>query len=149
MAWYEEQKCPICGKMFTPAPQHSLTDGHGHFVCSPHCSESARKADEGKMKIDYEKCLSEDKERERKRSAYQKKKRVEPLNRSGHVKSILIYDSKGNFIKKVESQKTAADHTGVSKSRVSMICNGMCESCNGFSFRYEDDIMKHTKRYQY
>ena len=32
MAWCDEVQCPICGKMFCPASQHSLTDGYRNFV---------------------------------------------------------------------------------------------------------------------
>jgi hypothetical protein len=145
MAWYEEQQCPICGKMFSPAPQHSLTDGHGNFVCSPHCSEEARKRSE--KFFDCEKY--DEQERARKREEYRKAREGKEINTSRAIKPVLIFDENGTFIRKALTQKAASIITGVSASTVSKICNGLQESCNGFSFRYEQEVNKSTKRYRY
>ena len=37
-------KCPICGKMYVPAPEHAYHDYNGKkLVCSYTCSMTARK----------------------------------------------------------------------------------------------------------
>ena len=39
-AQLKELKCPICGKIFVPAPEHVYRDKrswHGRFVCSYGC----------------------------------------------------------------------------------------------------------------
>ena len=38
-------KCPICGKMFVPAPEHAYHNYNGKkLVCSYSCSMTSRKA---------------------------------------------------------------------------------------------------------
>ena len=65
------------------------------------------------------------------------------------IKPTLIFDENGNFIRKAPTQKAASSITGVPASTVSKICNGLQESCNGFTFRYEQEVNKSTKRYRY
>ena len=145
MGWCDEAQCPICGNMFYPASQHSLSDGHRNFVCSPHCSEEARRRSE--KAFDCEK--HDEEERARKREEYRKAREGKEINTSRAIKPVLIFDENGTFIKKAPTQKAASIIAGISAATVSKICNGMQESCNGFSFRYEEEIIKSTKRYRY
>ncbi len=85
----------------------------------------------------------------RKREKYRKAREGKEINTSRAIKPVLIFDEKGTFIRKAPTQKAASIITGISATTVSRICNGMQESCNGFSFRYEQEIIKSTKRYRY
>jgi hypothetical protein len=141
VGWCDEAQCPICGKIFHPAVQHSLTDGHRNFVCSPHCSEDARKRNQ--------KLLFDEEEKDIENEKYRKNSETIPMDSMRATKPILIFDKNGTFIKRAPSQKSASLLTGVPRSTVCKICNGMQDYCNGFSFRYEQEINKSTKRYKY
>lgn len=147
--FFEELICPICGKVFTPASQHSLTDGHGSLVCSPGCSEKARRTDEEKLKAQNDEFDEYERDRRRKLKRYHDKKNGVNPNSEHYGKPVLVFDSDGNYLKKTKSQKEAAELTGCSMSSVSMVCNGKQESTNGFIFKFEKDLFTQTPKYKY
>lgn len=148
---FELVDCPICGKMFPPAPQHALTDGHGNLVCSCHCSEEARKNEDSRLK----RLIKEDDKRklaelESDRARKNEKNRGETKSRKPrYSEPVLIFDIHGNFIRKANSQREAARITGCHESAISLVCNGSQESTGGFTFRKERDLKKSSKRYTY
>ena len=50
-----ERECPICHKVFVPAPYHSYK-GHNksHYVCSYHCMLASERAFEERMAANRE-----------------------------------------------------------------------------------------------
>lgn len=140
--------CPECGKKFIPAPQHVYRDGKGQFLCSWSCtdrrykrveSEKAAKKENAKKKM--KKTVSEKK----KSVAESKKKidqyRVEEKHERPHNarKAVLQFDMDGNFIKRHNSVRDAANSIGKGCSTLSKCLseNYRNQSFGGFLWRYE------------
>lgn len=54
------------------------------------------------------------------------------------TKHVLQYDMDFNFIKEFDSTKLAAEETGLSASKINMVCNGKRNHTGGFIWKYKD-----------
>ena len=140
--YFDPSICPICGKSFCPAPEHSLTDCKGNFVCSCHCSTVAYERRYGGKKIDDERQI--EKEREQYRERYWRDRReaggekVERKPRFMRPVCVIRKDD-GVIMARYPSVKAAAEATGFYPSTVSQICSGTQTTVGVYTFRYAEN----------
>lgn len=62
----------------------------------------------------------------------------------GSIKSILVYDLNGTFIKEYESLKTCSKDLNVSVSSIIRVAKGFYNQANGYQFRYVNSTLPVT-----
>lgn len=79
----------------------------------------------------------------------QRKQRYAEQIRERNSKAVKQYTLDGEYITTFSSMAEAEKQTGVSKSTITLACQGKCKTAKGFQWRYEDDDspVKSTSRY--
>ena len=65
--------------------------------------------------------------------------KIRILGNIANRKPILQYHKDGNFIKKWDSIKEAANELKLSTSSISKVCKGNRMTCGGYTFKYKED----------
>lgn len=140
-------ECPECGKNFVPATQHRYRDEGGRLLCSWGCTnrrfkrlEAQKEAEKENAKQKMEKYMSE-----KNKPIVEAKKKVDQFVEEEHEmahsasKAVLQFDMAGNFIKRHNSIRSAANSLGKGCSTLSKCLSGKYrnQSFGGFLWRYE------------
>lgn len=150
-AFGETRICPICGKSFPPASEHSLTDGKGHLVCSPHCSTAAymerqKRKQEARERAKQRQAEKTAAERQNKKAEEKPVKAAE--GKPKYRKPVFVCAQDGTHLKRYPSVSEASRATGYSTGQISNICRGEYRSKGEFTFRYEheEDIVPRPRK---
>ena len=137
---FDPSICPVCGKEFYPSSDHALTDTHGSFVCSCHCSTAAYEKRYGGKPNKVDRMIERQLERER--DIYERKKAEgENFERKPRFKKpvLVVRKKDGEVMSRHPSVREAAKATGFTAPMVSMVCRGSTETRGEYTFVFEKE----------